>query len=41
MSGILSSELASVCFHASALKSAADEPCLLMPSPQLDNCGLC
>lgn len=40
MSGILSSELAAV-YCCIALKSAADDPCLLMPSPELDNCGLC
>lgn len=41
MSGVQASQQAAAYFHASALRSAADVPCLLMPSPELDSCGLC
>ena len=35
------SKLTAAHFRVSALRSAADIPCLLMPSPELDSSGLC
>jgi len=41
MDGAQASKLAAAYFHMSALRSAADIPCLLMPSPELDSSRLC
>lgn len=41
MSGAQASKLAAAYFRVSALRSAADIPCLLMPSTELDSSGLC